>query len=253
MVVLNHSVLNLMQILVKTLTGWTITLKVKSSDTIDDVKEKIKEKEGIPPYYQRLFFDDKQLEDGYNLGKQLEDGLSLADYRILNESILKLVVLYPSFRMQIYVRTVTGRTISLQVQSSDTIEYVKAQIQDEKDIAVRPYYQRLLFSGKKLKDNLTLADYYIHEGSILKLLLLYPRFGMQIFVDTLTGERLTMDVESSDTIGNVKVKIQDKQGISMSNHKLSKDGQQLEDGLTLADYFICSESILDLVPCIGGL
>lgn len=162
---------------------------------------------------------------------------------------LSLPLNVPRGGMQLFVKTLTGKTVSIEVEEGESIEDVKAKIAEKEGIP--PEQQRLIFGGQQLQDSKTLDDYDVGDDSTLHLVLRL-RGGMQLFVKTLTGKTVSIEVEEGESIEDVKAKIAEKEGIPPEQQRLIFGGQQLQDSKTLDDYDVGDDSTLHLVLRLRG-
>ena len=152
--------------------------------------------------------------------------------------------------MEIYVALLTGKIICLKEEASNTIKHVKEKIQAKEGI---PYDEQSLMINtgqrcEELTDDCILSDCSPHSNSTQLRLIL--RWGMPIilYIRTLTGKKFTLSVQSFNTVGNVKDKIQDKAFMPPDQQILAFVGKKLEDThSTLSDYNIHNESTLHLI------
>ena len=175
--------------------------------------------------------------------------LKTATGRYASNFALHNTLQIPRGGMQLFVKTLTGKTVSIEVEEGESIEDVKAKISEKEGIP--PEQQRLIFGGQQLQDAKTLDDYDVGDDATLHLVLRL-RGGMQLFVKTLTGKTVSIEVEEGESIEDVKAKISEKEGIPPEQQRLIFGGQQLQDAKTLDDYDVGDDSTLHLVLRLRG-
>mmetsp|Transcript_99083 Transcript_99083/g.317845 ORF Transcript_99083/g.317845 Transcript_99083/m.317845 type:complete len:842 (-) Transcript_99083:58-2583(-) len=146
------------ELTVKTLRGESMTFFVPAGATILDVKRQVQERTGQLPEQQRLIAQGKQLDDAALVADVTVDPPVLF---VIPQRVLKPIT--------ITIKLITGKAFEMQVDEKDKVEDVKLKIKHSEDL--EPERQRLIFAGKQLENEKTLAEYGVAEGSTLHLVL----------------------------------------------------------------------------------
>lgn len=116
---------------------------------------------------------------------------------------------------------------------------------------VLPDQQKLNLEGKQLDDNRILADFIIRKDSKLNPILSI-KGGVQMFIKTLTGKTIILEVERAESVDNIKAKIQEQEGIPINQQRLIYGGKLLTDEIITPDYFLSERSVIHLVLKLRG-
>ncbi|CAI9779919.1 unnamed protein product [Fraxinus pennsylvanica] len=207
----------------------TITVEAKPSDTIQNIKTRIREKEGF-------------CSDQYTLisaGKPLDDNQTVEGLNIRGGSTLHML-LNPKDMLLISVKMRTGEILKLEVKLLHTICDVKAILESMVGSSLNDMV--LTYAGKQLEDSKTLSSLNIKEESILEMLPL----SFPIFIKSSCGKTITFDVHRHDIIKCLKGRILQKIKVP-TYFQLMFEGKRLEDDRDLGSYNIQSDCTLHLV------
>ena len=220
----------------------TIHLQKASNYTMWEVKQDIFKLEGIDPAHQVLFYN----------GSELDDSKKLRKCNLQNGAILNLDVVAPITStinsstpvttapakprgLLLFVKTLTGKTITVNILAKDTVADLKQKINEKEGIPINQ--QCLIAAGKQLADTDDINTIGVQNHSVLHLVLRVPsRVPLSLEVQTPSGENVTVDSNVADTVNQLKGTIEVEKGFDAAQQVLLYDGVVLEGNRTLGSY-----------------
>eukprot|EP01084_Bolivina_argentea_P286187 490909_1 len=225
------------------LPGDTITIDIKGTDKVQILKNKLFAKEGTPQEQQKLSF----------AGRAMQNDDTINSYKIKPESTLHLVINPQASHINIIIKSMSDcikKDITLKLHKDARQNAIFSPLA----------FQTNMASILKLKNGQVfdyekgpLSEAGVKDGDIMYAEYYKPKdWNGQIFVKTLTGKIVTLDVRGCETVSSVKAKIEDKEGNPPEQQRLIFAGKQLENCREIWKYCIKRESVLHLVLRLRG-
>lgn len=217
-----------------------------ANHTVQDIKHILFGKLSAPSDTQQLFFQGSELEDKSKLGDcGISNGCNLD--LILTQSALSTATMTtvskPSGAI-LFVKTLTGKTIMVEVSPTDTVLAMKEQIEAKEGLEVN--HQCLVCGGKILDDKMTVSDCGMQNQSMLHLVLRVPSQS-PLTVDVQTnGQNFELTVTGRDTVREIKQEIESRSGIPVAQQTLLVEGVTLEEEEILSKYNIKDGTIIEV-------
>lgn len=215
---------------VQKLSGETTHISALSTDTTADLKERIRNSQGISEADQTLVFQNHVLQDD---AKPFE---VLCDSKI----VVQLVIKSKAPAQTLQIKNTSGHIFEVTMNPNDTLERLKELIEEQHGMPKDK--QILVYAGKKIDNDRTIA-----ECDFKGPLLLVKKVSMEVTVKTLTGKSFSVHICPSETIANVKLNIQSKEGWPADRQRLIFQGKQLNDQEKVQDYKLTEGNTLHLV------